>query len=32
MPQSVIQALLWALAGVILVLLLSRRRKRKVMR
>ena len=32
MSQSVIQALLWALAGVILVLLLSRRRKRKAMR
>ena len=32
MSNTVVQALLWALAGVILVLLLSRRRKRKAMR
>ena len=32
MSNSVIQAMLWAVAGVILVLLLSRRRKRKAMR
>lgn len=32
MLQTVIQALLWAMAGVILVVLLSRRRKRKAMR
>ena len=32
MSNTVLQALLWAMAGVLLVLLLARRRKRKALR
>jgi len=32
MSNTVFQALLWAMAGVVLVLLLARRRKRKSLR